>query len=108
MAVSAVAAPMSDAGWAGGAQERMRVLYQIHAESLVSACQAWANGDQHVAEDLVQETMVRAWLNLEKFECDPGALRPWLMTVARRVAIDAFRARSVRAPEILNNWWLEW
>ncbi len=111
MTVPAVVDPVSTADSrrsAAIAQERMRVLYRIHAESLIRACQGWTCGDRHSAEDLVQETMVRAWRNLEKFDCDPAALRPWLMTVARRVSIDALRARSARAPEVLDNWWFEW
>jgi RNA polymerase sigma-70 factor (ECF subfamily) len=51
------------------------------------------DGDRQRAEDLVQETLVRAWQNPaalrdEAFE----SVRPWLLTVARRLAIDARRA----------------
>jgi RNA polymerase sigma-70 factor (ECF subfamily) len=56
-------------------------------------------GDRHRAEDLVQETMVRAWRNLETLESGTSA-RPWLLTVARRLTIDAHRARMARPAEI--------
>ena len=92
---------------AGGAEERMRMLYQIHSESLVRAFLYWTYGDRQSAEDLMQETMMRAWRNLDKLDRDPVSLRPWLMTVARRIAIDMIRARSSRPVQVADNW-SEW
>lgn len=92
------------------AQERMRVLYQIHSEALVRALLYWTNGDRQIAEDLMQETMLRAWRNLDKLHADPVSLRPWLMTVARRVAISMLRARAVRPAEAVEatEGWTGW
>ena len=82
-----------------GPQERMRALYEIHADALVRAFLHWTCGDRQAAEDLMQETMLRAWRNLDKLYADPVALRPWLLTVGRRIAIDALRARAARPAE---------
>jgi len=57
-------------------------------------------GDRHRAEDLLQETVVRAWQHPEALRPERGPMRPWLMTVARRLAIDARRAREIRPQEI--------
>ncbi|BCB74994.1 sigma-70 family RNA polymerase sigma factor [Phytohabitans flavus] len=57
-------------------------------------------GQQDLAEDLVQETFLRAWRNAEALAADPPKVAPWLYTVARRVAIDALRARQARPPEV--------
>jgi len=57
-------------------------------------------GQQDLAEDLVQETLLRAWRNAEALAADPAKVAPWLYTVARRVAIDAMRARQARPPEV--------
>ncbi|GIG00166.1 sigma-70 family RNA polymerase sigma factor [Catellatospora citrea] len=54
----------------------------------------------HTAEDLVQETMLRAWRNLDVVPTDPESQRRWLFTVGRRVAIDAYRKRQSRPAEI--------
>jgi RNA polymerase sigma-70 factor (ECF subfamily) len=89
-------------------QERMRELYRVHGRDLLRACLYWTRGDRYAAEDLMQETMVRAWRNLDRFDREPGLLRPWLLTVARRISIDVFRARSARPAEIGDNWWFEW
>jgi len=48
----------------------------------------------------VQETLLRAWRNAHKLdEQGSRSLRPWLMTVARRIVIDEHRARKARPPE---------
>ena len=81
------------------AEERMQTIYEAHSAALMRTLLNWTYGDRHVAEDLVQETMVRAWRNLDTLDADPAVLRPWLFTVARRIAIDKFRARGVRPAE---------
>ena len=53
-----------------------------------------------MAEDHLQETLLRAWRHLDVLDLDADRVRPWLFTVARRVAIDAARARTVRPKEI--------
>lgn len=57
-------------------------------------------GQQDLAEDLVQETLLRAWRNMETLAADPAKIAPWLYTVARHVAIDAMRARQARPFEV--------
>ncbi|TCB96788.1 sigma-70 family RNA polymerase sigma factor [Micromonospora zingiberis] len=57
-------------------------------------------GQQDLAEDLVQETFLRAWRNAQTLAADPSKIAPWLYTVARHVAIDAMRARQARPPEV--------
>ncbi|GAA2513314.1 sigma-70 family RNA polymerase sigma factor [Pilimelia columellifera subsp. columellifera] len=57
-------------------------------------------GDMQRAEDIVQETLLRAWRNAHKLGAHgEKSLRPWLVTVARRIAIDEYRSESARAPE---------
>jgi len=78
---------------------RMQTIYDLHSAALLRTLLNWTYGDWQAAEDLMQETMVRAWRHLETLNTDPQTLRPWLFTVARRIAIDRFRARVVRPPE---------
>ena len=77
----------------------MRAIYDCHSSALLHTLLNWTYGDWQAAEDLMQETMLRAWRHLETLNADPLTLRPWLFTVARRIAIDRFRAREVRPPE---------
>jgi RNA polymerase sigma-70 factor, ECF subfamily len=78
---------------------RMRELYQAHATALHRFLLNVSFGAQQSAEDLVQETLVRAWRNLDRLGTEVDALRPWLITVARRIAIDSARARRARPAE---------
>jgi RNA polymerase sigma-70 factor (ECF subfamily) len=80
-------------------EQRMQALYDAHSGALFGSLLRWTAGDRQAAEDLVQETMLRAWRNLDSLRGDPARLRPWLLTVARRLAIDALRARAARPPE---------
>lgn len=43
----------------------------------------WLARDRTVAEDVVQDTLLRAWRSLDSLGED-AAVRPWLLTIARR------------------------
>jgi RNA polymerase sigma-70 factor (ECF subfamily) len=43
----------------------------------------WLARDRSVAEDVVQETLIRAWKSRDELK-DAAAARPWLFTIARR------------------------
>jgi RNA polymerase sigma-70 factor, ECF subfamily len=79
----------------------MKELYDRYAKPLLRFLLRLTAGDRHLAEDLMQETMLRAWRNLNSLPTDPEHCRMWLFTVARRVAIDAARARHARPAEML-------
>jgi RNA polymerase sigma-70 factor, ECF subfamily len=78
-------------------EQLARALYAEHAAALLSYVQRLMNGDRQLAEDIVQETLVRAWRHADKLPAD--AQRPWLFTTARHLVIDAYRARSARPAE---------
>ncbi|MBT2443823.1 sigma-70 family RNA polymerase sigma factor [Streptomyces sp. ISL-36] len=75
-------------------------LQRDHGPALLGFLLGLTYGDQQRAEDLVQETLVRAWLHPEAFDGPYASMRPWLFTVARRLAIDARRSRLARPTEI--------
>jgi RNA polymerase sigma-70 factor, ECF subfamily len=43
----------------------------------------WLSRDRAIAEDVVQESLLRAWRSREALK-DPSAARPWLLTIVRR------------------------
>ena len=56
-------------------------------------------GDSADAEDVVQETYVRAWQRLPTLK-DHGAVVGWLCRIAANIATDKLRARKSR-PQVL-------
>jgi len=85
----------------GSAGEReLRALYDAHALALLGYALRLCDGDRAQAEDLVQETLVRAWRHLDRLDPSAAPVRPWLFTVAHHLAIDAYRARRARPPEV--------
>ena len=76
----------------------VRALYAEHGGALLRYALHLTGGDRQRAEDLVQETIVRAWRHPEALADRPA--RPWLFAVARNLAVDAYRARQSRPPEV--------
>jgi RNA polymerase sigma-70 factor, ECF subfamily len=83
-------------------EQSLRALYDQHAPVLLAYALRLTNGDRARAEDIVQETLVRAWRHLDRLDesAGPVRVRPWLFTVAQRLAIDAHRARMARPQEV--------
>ena len=53
-------------------------------------------GDPGAAEDVVQETFLRAWRARDRFDADVASLRVWLFAIARNAVIDHARAAGAR------------
>lgn len=81
----------------------MQALYTEYAGPLYRFLLRLAWGDWRLAEDLLQDTMLQAWRHRDKLPTEQEALRRWLFTVARRIAIDAARARQARPTEVGMN-----
>jgi RNA polymerase sigma-70 factor (ECF subfamily) len=89
--------------WTRGAaarEESLRALFDEHARALLAYAVRLTDGDRHRAEDIVQETLLRAWRNLDRLDGDSRPVRPWLFTVAQHLAVDAHRARRARPTEV--------
>ena len=76
-----------------GDPEALRELHRAHGDALWSYV-VRLTGDRARAEDVVQETMLRAW-RWAIVDGEGGSARAWLFTVARRLVVD--EARSARA-----------
>ena len=78
----------------------LRALYEQHAGPLFAYTLRLTGGDRGRAEDIVQETLLRAWRHPQALDPGRGPVRSWLFTVARNVAVDAHRARRARPSEV--------
>jgi RNA polymerase sigma-70 factor, ECF subfamily len=69
--------------------------FEQHRAELRAYCYRML-GSPFEAEDAVQETFIRAWRGLEKFE-GRAALRSWLYRIATNVSLDMLNGRERRA-----------
>jgi RNA polymerase sigma-70 factor (ECF subfamily) len=67
---------------------------ELHRSALTGHCYRML-GSAAEADDAVQETMIRAWRALDRFE-ERSSLRTWLYTIATRVCLDALKDRTRR------------
>ncbi|AXB47206.1 sigma-70 family RNA polymerase sigma factor [Amycolatopsis albispora] len=84
----------------GPDEELVTMLYHQFRERLFSHVLRLTNYDRQWTEDVVQETLIRAWQNSATLTREPGMLRGWLLTVARRIVIDGWRSRQARPQEV--------
>ncbi|MEV5148228.1 sigma-70 family RNA polymerase sigma factor [Streptomyces sp. NPDC052727] len=79
----------------------VRELYAEHGTALLTYAARRLDNDWHRAQDLVQETAVRAWHHGPALTLSADGIRPWLFRVLQNLLIDDHRARSVR-PKALH------
>lgn len=81
-------------------EEIVAELYREYHRPLLAFVLRLTGGDRQWAEDVVQETMIRAWRSADRLDDRTSSLMPWLATVSRRIVIDNRRQREVRPPEV--------
>jgi len=62
---------------------------------------AWLSRDKTIAEDVVQESLLRAWKSLEALR-DDAAAKPWLLTIVRRENARYFERKRLETVDIDN------
>ena len=62
---------------------------------------AWLSRDRSVAEDVVQEALLRAWKSLDALR-DVGAAKHWLLTIVRRENARYFERRRLETIDVDN------
>jgi RNA polymerase sigma-70 factor (ECF subfamily) len=62
---------------------------------------AWLCRDRSIAEDVVQEALLRAWKSLDALRED-GAAKQWLLTIVRRENARYFERRRLETVDIDN------
>jgi RNA polymerase sigma-70 factor, ECF subfamily len=71
-----------DSAWAKLVEEYRGLVYSI--------CYLFCGSTQD-AEDLVQDTFLKIWMNLASYDPSRGELKGWIATVTRNQRVDRFR-----------------
>jgi RNA polymerase sigma factor (sigma-70 family) len=98
VALSPLDAPAPDAvaeameRYADGDVAAFEVVYRAVAPAVRACLRHWTQ-DQSSAEDLLQETFLRVHRARDRYRTG-APVGPWVLTIARRLAIDALRRRA--------------
>jgi RNA polymerase sigma-70 factor (ECF subfamily) len=80
---------------AEGDQQAFMTLYDLHA-ARVHALTLHVLGDSMLAEEATQDTFLKLWGRARQFVPARGSFSSWLLTIARRTALDLLRREGRR------------
>ncbi|MFI2742407.1 RNA polymerase sigma factor [Zhouia sp. PK063] len=70
-------------------------LYDMYSQSLYGVIYNIIK-DKEEAEDVLQETFVKIWNNLDNYDDSKGRFYTWVVNIARNSAIDKYRSKSFK------------
>jgi RNA polymerase sigma-70 factor, ECF subfamily len=78
-----------------------QALLTLHAQyiNLVFSVAYRVVNDQMAAEEIAQDTFMRVWEKAAAYDANKGEFVTWLLTITRRLAIDAVRKHQRREPD---------
>ena len=81
----------------GGRRQRFDSLVSVYYPDMFRYA-AWLSRDKAIAEDVVQEALLRAWKSLDALR-DDNAAKQWLLTIVRRENARYFERRRLETVE---------
>jgi len=84
----------------GKRRQRFDRLVSVYYQDMFRFA-AWLCRDRAIAEDVVQEALLRAWKSLDSLR-DDGAAKHWLLTIVRRENARYFEKRRLDTVDIDN------
>lgn len=91
---------MSDTGDRGAREERVRQWMNDYGSDILRICFAYLS-DSGLAEDAMQETFLKAWKGMDKFERRNGSsVKTWLVRIAINVCRDHRRSNWFRRVDL--------
>ncbi|MEV5528987.1 MULTISPECIES: sigma-70 family RNA polymerase sigma factor [Streptomyces] len=82
--------------------DRVHELVEQHRPALLAYTRRSLT-DQHLAEDIVQETFIRAWRHADRLHHHEGSVRGWLLKVARNLIVDRMRSAYARHETVTSH-----
>src|SRR3974390_42366 len=81
------------AGYVQGDEEAFTLLVQRHLKTVYSFVVRFV-GDEQEAEDIVQETFLKAWKSARHYRAEASRFKTWILRIARNTAIDYLRKKK--------------
>ncbi|XLS28017.1 RNA polymerase sigma factor [Flavobacteriaceae bacterium M23B6Z8] len=81
-----------------GDEKGMSLLYDYYGETLYGVALKVTN-DEDLAKDVLQESLVKVWKKIEKYDASKAKLFTWLFRITRNTAIDKIRSISVKSEQ---------
>lgn len=82
------------------AEARVAAVVSEHRDAVLALTLRLTRGDTGWAEDVVQETFIRAWRHWEHLTPEHGSVRGWLIRVAHNLVMDGYRSARMRHGEV--------
>lgn len=76
-----------------GDEKALELLIRNYLNSVYNFVLGYVNNPRD-AEDIVQETFVRVWRHLKKFDPKKGIFKTWIFAIAKNAAIDFLRTKK--------------
>jgi RNA polymerase sigma factor (sigma-70 family) len=74
-------------------ERALKTLYTSYSAALFGIISKIIKQEE-VAEDVLQETMIKIWTNIHQYDADKGKLFTWMARLARNKAVDFLRSRG--------------
>lgn len=85
----------------GNHDDLLLALHRAHGQALLSYVSR-LTGDKALAQDIVQESLIKLWKHSSILEQESAATRAWLFTVARNLVIDDRRSARFRRESVVE------
>jgi len=85
---------------AGNRRQRFDQYVAVYHQDMYRYA-AWLSRDQAIAEDVVQEALLRAWKSLDALR-DESSAKQWLLTIVRRENARYFERKRLETVDIDN------
>jgi len=83
-------------------QEAIRMIYQQYGRTLLGVL-VRILGEQSIAEDVLQEALVKVWKNADRYDSSKGRLFTWLLNICRNTAIDKRRSAGFKMSQAIQS-----
>ena len=81
-----------------GDEKGMSLLYDYYGETLYGIALKVTN-DEELAKDVLQESLVKVWKKIEKYDPAKAKLFTWLFRITRNTAIDKIRSKNIKSEQ---------